>query len=248
MKKASEVLTSPLFENSQISKQIETEVQAVAGGVERYRKICDDAVKRGSGSSLKPAERLCVYWFEPLETLIKKEIQECKDGVPGRNHRVVGPILAQLSADKLAVIVMHEALSVCMSSSELYTAKDADGDSEYRTGVKYSSLAYAVGRSVMAEIYIKIGKKSHKESLEELMRTLRRYTSKRVNWWANKTLNCEKTSRSAITMVGDILLVNLIDAASCSDYFKEDFVPAFKHDIVKEGKKDIGYLDRKSVV
>jgi DNA-directed RNA polymerase len=242
MKKSKDVLSAPLFENSQIAKQIETEVQATQSGVDRYRGQSKDAIKRGDGASVKPAERLCVYWFEPLEAAIADEIDQSKKGMAGRNRGVVGPILSMLDPAKLAVVTMHETLGLCMDESTLFTIHDKKNDeSKYESGVKYSTICYSIGRSVMAEINLVIGKKTQAESLKQLMIRLKMNKVRRINWWANKNLDCEKTSRIALTMVGDSLLYLLMCAASCKSY-EEQFVPAFFHKRVRVGSKDIGFF------
>jgi DNA-directed RNA polymerase len=242
MKKTDMVLSEPLLTGSKITQQIDSELLSIDAGVERYRKFCDNAIKRGEGANLKPAERLCMYWFEPLEKAITAELNDYKKGKAGRNLAVVGPLMSLLSPDKLAVITMHEALGHCMDA-ELFTVYNKITDeSTYKSGVRYSNIAYSIGRSVMAEMYLAMGKKTDREAYDELMRRLKMNKIRRVCWWAKKNLSCEKTSRAALTMLGDNLLSNLMTAASCGSYYDEDFKPAFFHEIVEVGIKDVGFF------
>ena len=64
------VLTGPLLSGSKIEEQIERERDSIRAGVERYWDLVNDAVDKGGGASLKPAERLLKHWFEPTVAMI----------------------------------------------------------------------------------------------------------------------------------------------------------------------------------
>ena len=215
MKKSINILSAPLLAGSAISRQIETEEQAVQAGVLRYRQLAKDAIARGDGAALKPAERMCLHWFQPLEALIKSEQEDCKAKKAGRGRNLAGPLVQQLPASQLAVIVMHEAIGQCMATTE-------------SDGVKVSMLAYSVGRAAIAQMHLAIGKESSRDSLRQLEYSCRQLSVGKVNWWANKTLDDPYTERRATAALGDVLLVCLIDSASCSDW-SDKFDPAFEH-------------------
>ena len=234
MKVVKAFLTSPLLAGSTIGsliqEQIDTETKAVAAGVLHYRKGIQDALDRGNGAALKPAERLLIHWFKVVEALITDEQRDCKSGKPGISRGIHGQLIQQLPADKLAFIVMHEALGKCMTSDEKY-------------GVKMADIAYSVGRACIAEMHLSIGKKDHTESLKELMFSVRKLNVLKINWWARRTLDDPKTDARATRALGSALLHCLLRAASCNGY-EGMFVPAFKHHRwIIAPKKQIGCFD-----
>lgn len=208
-------LSAPLLAGSLLQDQIATETQAVEAGVRRYHELARDSIARGEGASIKPAERLCLYWFQPVKDLLYDEIWDCVSNVPGLNRSIIGPLIRQLSAEDLAVIVMHEALGACMAAED-------------ENGVPLSKLAYSVGRAAIAHIHLAKGKEGHRDSLKALEFSTRSLTVGKVNWWANRTLEDPATDRRATTMLGSTMLVCLMDGASCKGYDPEDFEPAFE--------------------
>lgn len=231
------LLTAPLLENTKFSDQLATETQAVDEGVRRYREQSQATISRGDAASLKPVERLAAHWFETTSVLIKDEQADSAKGVPGRNRTITGPLIRQVHADNLAVIVMHEALGMCMSTEDIFY----DMNKKPVAGVEYARLAYAVGRAAVAHIHLQLGRKTHKESVKELEFSARKLSVGRVNWWANRTLEDPYSERKALSMLGDVLLTCLIDAASCSSY-GDTFEPAFVHHVAKMGRKDVGFV------
>ena len=51
-----------VLHDSKMAEQIELEIESINLGVQRYRRLAAEAEKRGDAASLKPIERLLVYW------------------------------------------------------------------------------------------------------------------------------------------------------------------------------------------
>lgn len=239
-------LTAPLLASTTLDRQIALEEKAVQDGIARYRRLASDAIKRGDGASLKPAERLLVHWFEPLTELIRDEQRAIAKGEPGVSRVIAGPVVRLLPPETLAYIVMHEVVSSCMGEN---------GES------KMVSLAANVGRAVFAELHmaqarrerrsvtaaVREGEMSEEDGRKERRRLdinqrFRRVTTKHVNWWAKKHLAETWKSRTAQVAVGALLIERLIAAASAGDYMDEKFDPAFRRVLVRKGGKTIAYL------
>ena len=205
-----------------IAEEIELEVEATAKGVERYRRLAYDAVDRGDGASLKPAERLLVHWYDPLVTAIRDEIRLIMTGKPGAGRAIYGPVMLQLDSERMAVIAMHELLSRCMG--------------EYN-GTLLVQSSYAVGNAVIAEIHHDEMRRNHKADLEDLDRRFKRITPARVNCWAKKTLADPKWSRKVCVHLGTRLIDLVIGIATVKGY-QDEWTPAFEHKKVwREGQK-----------
>lgn len=229
-------LTAPLLVNTKLDRQIELEEKAVQAGIVRYRKLAAEAIRRGDGASLKPAERLLAHWFEIYTAYIRDEQKAFRRGDPGQDRTVAGPIIDLLPAESLAVIAMHEIVGACMA-----------GNGE----VPMTAISDAVGRAVFAELHM-IQASRERRRITTSMRTgdiskddgrkerrrldfkqrFRRGSVRRINWWARKTLSESWKSRAGQVRVGATLIRILVDHASTNDYeIKHD--PAFSIQRVK---------------
>ena len=180
---------------SLIADQIELETESITEGVARYRRLVQEAIERGDAASLKPAERLILYWFEPLVHAIKEEqkkIARQVKGEPGRTGNLIyGPVLWKIDADRLAVITMNQMLSYCLANT---------------SGPLVLKLTYSIGNSVLAEIHHDMMRVDHTADLKELDRRFKRMTPARVNRWAKKTLEDPIWQRTVCTQVGAMLM------------------------------------------
>ena len=213
------MLVGDVLAGSMIADQIELETESVSEGVARYRRLVQEAVERGDAASLKPAERLILYWFEPLVFAIKEEqrkISRQVKGEPGRTGNLIyGPVLWKLDADRLAVITLNQMLSTCLANT---------------SGQLVLKLTYAIGNSVLAEINHDMMRVDHTADLKELDRRFKRITPARVNRWAKQTLEDPIWQRTVCTQVGAILMH--LAAAVCKIEVEEkgkenEFQPAF---------------------
>jgi len=214
------VLTAPLLGDSILNDQIILETEAVAAGVRRYRHLAAQAVGRGDGASLKPAERLLLHWLDPLVEAIRVDQRGIRRGEPDVGRGVHGPALLLLDPERLAVITVHEALGACMAEP---------------SGVVFTAIAYATGRAVFAEASLDILTRDHRASLLELTAKVRRLSPGRINHWANKTLEDPIWSRRASVHVGVRLLWLLVGIASAAPN-DEEFALAFHHRVRRVGK------------
>lgn len=218
-------LHAPLIEDSIINEQIELEKRSVNDGVNRYNDLYKQAVERGDAASLKPAERLMVYWFKPLVQAIsieKRRIRDAKSkAIPGQ--KIYGGPLLLIDAERAAVITMHEMIGMC---------------SDNPLGVKVPLMAYQVGKSIFAEINLDNLKKKKRDSCKELTRRVRNLNPGAINWWSNKHLDDPQHNRSACLHLGVILIWLAIESASAGNY-TDDFKLAFRHNTIHRGGKTI---------
>ncbi len=193
------------------------EREARARGVARYRRLAQQAVERGDGAALKPAERLMVHWFAAFRNLIAAEKRQIAQGIAARGRKVYGPYLRRCNTAKVAVIVMHQAVSGCMAEIP---------------GVKAVDLVLAIGRTINADCNLRWLRR-HKggetaEPWTELTRTDRRgFKPKIVNRIANRFEPGARWPLSVQAHLGAALLELLIRSASIADYDKP-FEAAFE--------------------
>lgn len=225
--KLKERTSQKLLTGSILDEQIALETRAIEEGVARYRKLATEAVRRGEGSSLKPAERLMLHWYRPLLAAVRTEMRAVRAGKSDTGRAVYGDYLLQVNAERVAVATLHEAVSRCMADPR---------------GVYVSRLTHAIGRAVMAEAMVDAMKQADKPDREHaradgkpyaarltrLARRRKRLTPSAVNWWAGKTLDDETWERRILTHLGARLLWLLIGTASVASY-DDPFKLAFLH-------------------
>ena len=206
--------TERILDGSILGRQIALEEQAIELGVVRYRRLANEAVARGEGAGLKPAERMTVHWFEPLVWAINAEIRQVCEGQPGKGRGLYGPVIRCLDSDRLAFITIHTMLSRCMA--------EPNGDLVPR-------LAYALGTAVVAEIHMDLMRQDPDANLRDLDRKFKKLNTQRVNWWAKKTLKENLWNRKVCVHLGTRLMTCLLETASSRPY-DEPFHAAFHHE------------------
>lgn len=226
------IATERLIGGTILEEQIALETQAVEDGIKRYRALAREAVERGDGAALKPAERFLLHWYEPLLEVLKQDRRKAKSGkVAGHGQAVYGPILRSVSPEKLAVITIRVTLGKCMREPD---------------GVKFTHLVHAIGADVFAEYGMDLMRKGHKDTVKEMDRRFKKLNTKRVNWFAKKTLTDENFMRQAYVWVGSRLFWHLQGVASADDYDKP-FRQAFHKETrrhKKNGKpRQTGYVN-----
>lgn len=202
-----------IFQGSRYEDQLKLETESIHAGVAKYRKLAKEAVDRGDGASLKPAERLLVFWHEPILKAIREEQRLIARNAPGLGRGLYGPVIWGLDADRIALITLHEMVSKTM-------AAPADG-------VLLVHLAYSIGNAVVAEIHADMLRSDHRADWNELDRRFKNMNVGRVNAWAKKTLEDSMWSRRVCTHAG-AMLINLASKTCSIGY--EEWDPAFIHD------------------
>lgn len=123
----------PLFR-----EQLNLETRAATDAVLKYRSVMQNVINLGHGANTGPAQDILLLWYEPLVREISEEHRRIGAKDAGRDRSVYGPKLLCVDAERLAVITIHEALGLLLASPQ---------------GVKFTSLAVAIGSAVQAEWY-----------------------------------------------------------------------------------------------
>ena len=202
-----------LVSGSILEKQINLETQAVRDGVARYRRLARQAVGRGEGASLKPAERMILYWMDTMRMSIDAERDRIYDGAGGQGRAVYGPTLILLDTDRAAFLVLREMLNLTM---------------EHAAGVKFTKAVYSVGRAWFAEINYDLIRKDW-ECKKGLTDRVRRLNPVKINWWAKRTLDDHHWDRNVLVKLG-AWMVSTAAAICAVDEYEDvtDFRPAWK--------------------
>ncbi|KAF0979842.1 hypothetical protein FDP41_000995 [Naegleria fowleri] len=215
-------------------KELETRSMDIAK--ERYRKDLRSANKRNQGSSLPPAKKIMLEWYEPLTKLIKEKQDEVnfssfskKKPAPAKDeessaqnqHNFAIPLcLTSVSAEKLAIISLHEVLSSCLRE---------------RSGPAVSSLACQIGEAIQAEINVDKLKRTNYFKLitknQLIYHNINRLSKLKLNEYVALTKEqLIQLGTFLIQLVVNVAKVPLVDSPS-------ETVPAFIHrNLSKQGR------------
>lgn len=227
--------------DADLRAQVKREEDSALAGAANYKRLALQAIKRGDGASLKPAERLILHWFQVVAPVLEDEQKRVRAGEYGVNRALYGAILLQLSPEVLAVLALRETLGACLKQP---------------MGVKFTDLCGWVGRAVFGQINLALlraedvkrrgahrnrvsreraeGKEpsfkslpNELELLRELDRRCRDATYGKVTWWAKKTLEEPAVERRVQVAIGAFLVEEVVRLSSCADYLTEKHDPSF---------------------
>ncbi len=233
------IATERLFSGSIIDEQIKLEEEAVANGVERYRRLVATAIERGESANLKSAERFVVHWFPALTAAIRQDQTDYAAGKHAQDQVIVGPVLAKLDAERLAVITINQAVGLTLPhprgtssaivmkaiGSAVLGEYNLDRLEDHDIGARRNRAARLAIEGDTADKHMMPNEEEHLARLEIQFRQL---SPKRVSWWARKKLGDEHTRRQAAFKIGARLLWLLIENASARGY-DQPFKLAFHH-------------------
>lgn len=190
-----------LLADTIMDKELALERRAAEDGAARYEAMSRVTIERGEGAQLKPAERLIASWYPLLLDGIRHERNRCRAGKAGHGRAIYGPVLSAVNPRPAAAIVLHEAMSHAMQCPR---------------GIALSKVSYAIGSAMVAEIHANAfaDRKIDTKELDAVIRRHSHRISKKVNWWAKKTLDDHVWSRRVCTMLGQAMVWRLVDAAS----------------------------------
>lgn len=210
---------------SHLGRQVELEIDAISAGVKRYRKLVREATERGDAASLKPVERLLVYWFEPLRQAIREEQRQILAGQSAKGRRLHGPLVMSLKADKLAVITLHSMLSRCLL--------EPNGDLVVRG-------FYAIGNAVVSEIHAEQLQRHEDCDWGRIANRYRRMTPRRLNQFAKQVLEEPVWNRRGCVATGSCMSRLAIEA--CLLEVDGEWQRAFQHAKIWHNNQKVGAI------
>ncbi len=216
------VLTSTLYD-----EQLHFERESTGRGVARYRRLAQEAVQRGEGAALRPAERLLVHWLEIYRLRIRKEQREIAAGKSAPGRGIYGLYLLNISPAKTAVLAMHTIVSKCMADP---------------LGPTVAQLAIAVGRAVNGEWNFLRLRSIGGQPWRDLVHTdRRRFKPGAVNRVANRHRPGARWSLKVQAYLGATLVSLLVQVASVASY-DEPMKAAFEQYMRRVGIKTKGHI------
>lgn len=206
-----------LFADTIIDDQIALERLAIDEGIAAYRKAIKDAIERGEGASTKAAERMLLYWCDPLVKAVK-ETQDLyrENKIDEKGQTMWGPPLLMLKPEEAAVITMQTATSRLMA------------DHMCSSRIVY----YAIGSRCLSHILAKSLRQNEKELWEAEFGHRDRISDHRVRWWAKRKMDELYWDEVSSVNLGGLLYALLAKNAHCGKP-GEAFKPAFELDKIK---------------
>lgn len=211
------VLHSKLLEDSKLARQIVLERECMEQGVLAYRESVARITEAGEASRLKAADPLFHRWFGPVCEAIRSDMRLVRKHSGEVGVSFWGPIFAHFGHDgveTMAGVALHETISLCTQRPE---------------GVRVATLAYHIGRDLLAHRMLDSAKETAEEQLEELREKFRDITARLVYRWGKKTLTEDPDwERKFCTHAGMRVLWHVVCNCDCS-LEGEEFQLAFHH-------------------
>lgn len=158
MKLKPKVASAPLLAGTDLQQQIDLETTSVQSGVVRYRRLANEAIRRGRAAQLKPVERLVIAWLPRLANEIRKLQRMYRAGKMQLGIVYWGPLIVSVNADQIALIALDKVLGICLSD---------DG----RSGpIKYTGVASAIGSAVIAQANLQYRKREMTKAAKNMTR------------------------------------------------------------------------------
>ena len=116
--------------------ELQIEKESADRGIERYYAQARDAVDRGNGAGLKPAERLIVYWMDGLVPWCESVIKSCQAGEADAGQCLLRVRAGVDGRERVAYSAMYHCMSALMAEP---------------SGIAFTRLAGRIGRAIFAE-------------------------------------------------------------------------------------------------
>jgi len=154
-----------------VMEQLDLEKGVKDDAVENYKKIRDGMQKMGKEIEMSPATKLLKTWFPSMVEALTEEIAACKSGKRGKGRQSYGHLIDH-DVNNLAVITIHEALSVLLShvSKEENDLMAFENQPEEVEGnmVRVLAAAQSVGQKVMTELNNKRLVKHYEDTMQNI--------------------------------------------------------------------------------
>ncbi len=192
---------------------------------QRYKNMLEGAREGGRAAALSSVQRQLMNWTLRLDKLIDEEQGRVWKGVrKGKDRMQYGPLLVLLSSDKLAVIVVHDVVNLCMRHGN--------------RGVPASVVVTSVSDAIQAEVnFLRLKQKFGSEVTRQLQGSGRNVV-RMVNLRARRALEGLDSANWTVKQrckLGAVLVRMLMDVADDPETGK----PAFIHELQWAGKKDV---------
>lgn len=201
-----------IWTGTAVEEQINLEKESTDEGIRRYFEGVVDAIKRGDGSRLRPVERLQAYWYDAVRLMVAEEIdayRACKPYGPETyvGREIYGPLLMAAGPKTAAAAGVGDLTSLLLRESD---------------GVKRIVAINTIGRAVVACLNSRLLKKTpgfldDSTAWTDLTTQFQRLDARRINWWANKTMDDPVTEAKAIAAVGSCILSIIMQVCMVDD-------------------------------
>jgi len=217
-------LRTPLLQDSVLDEQIKLETRAVDDGIARYKRLAEEATRRGAGAQLKPAERLIVYWMPDLTRAMRRLQRSHAKGMPGPSRHLHAHLVGLVHPQRMAYVLIHTMLSMLMLKP---------------TGVKRTHLAAIIGRNIIAEVNADTLREEKSEEWDEFERTHKKMHPDDVNALARAESVALSASNKEVVSFGLELLWIVVDQCAIPVKRGDELVypAAFKGVTRRFGKK-----------
>ncbi|EFC38178.1 predicted protein [Naegleria gruberi] len=220
-------------------KQKELETRSMDIAKARYRKDLKSATSRNQSACLPPAKKIMLEWYEPLTKIIREKQDEVNFScskkkssstntttTTSQDNFAIPLYLTSISAEKLAIITLHELLASCLKE---------------RGGSPVSSISYQIGDAIQAEINVEKLKRTNYFKLiiknQMIYHNINKISKLKLNEYVTFT-------KEELVQLGSYLIQLALSTAHVPLISNpKETVPAFIHRNITRNSKIIGVVE-----
>jgi DNA-directed RNA polymerase len=224
-----------MTEDEAYVEQTELETEVYRKAIEKYKDTIKQ-VLQGTDKPVKDQDNpqaihsLLLRWYEPLSASIHTEQTNITDGTSGRDRKVYGPYLLELSPEELAVIVLHEFVNMVLVETD---------------GVRVVRAATRVGRAVEAAVLMKRLKDATRDKDKrdkQLREELENKKKAPEKWWNNEVDDHDTTTnKNKMRLWKQETDGRYVSSAADGEPFKPTVVSRADFNAWAEKSKDLHY-------
>lgn len=183
----------------------------IEAGVSRYRSLCDRAVERGDGASLRASERLVHGWMQVMVPAVSASHAAMARGDAGKGFALISEVARRLDPQRTALIAVRRALSETMRSPS----------------VSLANVAYKAGRDVIEQVHQDLYQHQYASDEAAVGRVMRHCSPRVLRRWMRLRKVADHWSIRMCGGIGLWLMEMVVSHCLVSRRSDDSWVPAF---------------------
>lgn len=203
-------------------RQLKRETDTLEEACKNYEEMLASMAKLGKSSHLAGAKKCIIEWYPGFTEAIHQEQQRIEADEPGTDRMLYGPLLMELTPDKIAIITMQIIINATVTAGT--------------RGVKFTVICLTIGEAIQAEVNLAELKSKHgPRALSNMSKPI---STRAINLRARQSLESGEWTKELKVKLGAVLVSMFISTAKDTDGQL-----AFVHRRVVAKNKAVGMIE-----